>query len=64
MLTTGEQLPYLVQILVSNSPVSNSPVSNCPTSSRITLIGSKQITVKQCFAGSIYPMNVRTIHVH
>ena len=42
MVTTGEQLPYEGQILVSNSPVSNSPVryspvsnspvSNCPTS--------------------------------
>ena len=37
MVTTGEQLPYQGQILVSNSPVryspvSNSPVSNCPTS--------------------------------
>ena len=39
MVTTGEQLPYQGQILVSNSlvrysPVSNSPVSNCPTSVR------------------------------
>ena len=25
MVTTGEQLPYQGQILVSNSPVSNSP---------------------------------------
>ena len=32
MVTTGEQLPYQGQILVSNSPVSNSPVSNCLTS--------------------------------
>ena len=30
MVTTGEQLPYQGQILVSNSPVSNSPVSNSP----------------------------------
>ena len=32
MVTTGEQLPYQGQILVSNSPVSNSPVSNSPVS--------------------------------
>ena len=30
MVTTGEQLPYQGQILVSNSPVSNSLVSNSP----------------------------------
>ena len=28
MVTTGEQLPYQGQILVSNSPVSNSPYPN------------------------------------
>ena len=31
-LTTGEQLPYQGQILVSNSPVRYSPVSNSPVS--------------------------------
>ena len=30
MVTTGEQLPYQGQILVSNSPVRYSPVSNSP----------------------------------
>ena len=32
MVTTGEQLPYQGQILVSNSPVSNSPVRYSPVS--------------------------------
>ena len=30
MVTTGEQLPYQGQILVSNSPVRYSQVSNSP----------------------------------
>ena len=32
MVTTGEQLPYQGQILVSNSPLSNSPVRYSPVS--------------------------------
>ena len=32
MVTTGEQLPYQGQILVSNSTVSNSPVRYSPVS--------------------------------
>ena len=32
MVTTGEQLPYQGQILVSNSPVSKSPVRYSPVS--------------------------------
>ena len=40
MVTTGEQLPYQGQILVSNSPVSNSPVSNSPYPSKDRLAGS------------------------
>ena len=49
MVTTGEQLPYQGQILVSNSPVSNSPVryspvSNCPTSCDTHITMYKLIT--------------------